>query len=100
MLSGAVTGRSSSVAGSGAGFATVASRGLTAASATLRGRGAASADLGAGLVGDSAAVDGFGFGTGIGSSAAMTTGAAAGGGAAVVTFCGVTTAEDCLSGVM
>ena len=100
MLSGAVTGNSSSAAGSGAGFAARLERGLTAASATLRGRGVASADLSAGLTPGVAAKDGFGFGIGIGSIAAMTIGAVAGGATAVATFCGVAIVEDCLSGVM
>ena len=84
MLSGAVTGNSSSAAGSDAGFA-MFGRGLTDASATLRGRGTASADLSAGLVGV-VAKDGFGFGIGIESIAAMAVGVVAGGGIAVATF--------------
>src|SRR5579872_5167244 len=84
MLSGAVTGRSSSAAGSGAGFATAPpeiARGLTAASVSLRGAGAASADLRTGLATGAKAKDGFGFGIGIGSMAAVTIGAVADAGA-------------------
>src|SRR6185437_4062047 len=91
MLSGAVTGSSSSAAGSGTGF--IAERGLTAASVSLRGVGAASAALSAGLAAVGAAKVGFGLGIGIVSNAVV------GNGAADATFGGVTTAEDCLSGV-
>jgi hypothetical protein len=87
MLSGAVTGNSSSEAGSGAGFTAVPlDRGLTAASATLRGAGALSADLSDGLAAGVTVKVGFGFGIGIGSIASMTTGVVAGAGAAVATF--------------
>lgn len=83
MLSGAVTGNSSSWAGTGFIAVTLcAGRGLTAASATLRG-GEASADLTSGFAAG-VAKDGFGFGIGTGSIADMTIGA--GGGAALATF--------------
>src|SRR5579864_6672546 len=100
MLAGAVTGSSSSAAGSGAGLV-MAGRGLTAASATVRGTEAASADLSAGLANGVVANNGFGFGTGIGSIAAVMTGLAAGGGVTAAKDCArATIAEDCLSGVI
>jgi hypothetical protein len=96
MLSGAVTGSSSSAAGSATAFGV---RGLTAASATLRGTDAASADFNAGLTTGVAAKSGFALGIGTGSIAAVSIGFATGGGARAATGCtGATITEDCLSG--